>query len=361
MNTSDFDFDLPEELIAQHPSGVRGQDKLMLLGRNNGDVQHFMMDNLPELIQPGTLMVFNNSRVRRARVYGIKETTGRETEFMFLNTIDKDCLIWNTMVKNAKKQKPGMHYKFPDGTIAQIVEHEGNAGTEFRALKFDFPIDENWFEKNGHIPLPPYIKREDNWKDETRYQTVYAKKEVSVAAPTAGLHFTPEILERIKNRGIEIYEVTLHVGAGTFLPVRSEEIENHHMHTESYEIPVDTARKLNQAKQQGKTIIAVGTTSIRTLESASDEKGVLSSLKGDTSIFIYPGYKFKFVDNLLTNFHTPESTLLMLVSALEGKDHIMNAYEHAVKERYRFFSYGDAMFIKGQCSLAKSRSLPLPL
>ena len=226
-----------------------------------------------------------------------------------------------------------------------MIEKENDDGT--RDVRFDSDIDESFFQTLGHVPLPPYIKREDNWKDENRYQTIYAKKEGSVAAPTAGLHFTPEIMEKIKERGIKIYEVTLHVGAGTFLPVRSEEIENHHMHTESYEISPETAEELNKAKREGKTIVAVGTTSIRTLESASDENGVLTSLKGDTSIFIYPGYKFKFVDNLLTNFHTPESTLLMLVSALAGKDHILTSYRHAVEEKYRFFSYGDAMFIKG--------------
>ena len=230
MLTSDFNFDLPEELIAQHPSGVRGQDKLMLLNRVTGEVEHHMMDDLPDLIEPGTLMVFNNSRVRRARVYGIKETTGRETEFMFLNTIDKECCIWNTMVKSAKKQKPGMHYKFPDGTVATIIEHEGNAGTEFRALKFDFAINEDWFERNGHIPLPPYIRRGDTEEDSERYQNVYATDTGSAACPTAGLHFTQEMLARLDAKGIERCFVTLHVGLGTFLPVREENIENHKMH-----------------------------------------------------------------------------------------------------------------------------------
>lgn len=357
MNTSDFNFDLPEELIAQHPSGVRGQDKLMLLGRKNGEIQHFMMDDLPKLIQPGTLMVFNNSRVRRARVYGIKETTGRETEFMFLNTIDKDCLIWNTMVKNAKKQKPGMNYKFPDGTVAQIIEHEGNLGTEFRALKFDFPIDENWFEKNGHIPLPPYIKRGDTEEDSERYQNVYANMTGSAACPTAGLHFTNEMLSRLDECGIDRAFVTLHVGLGTFLPVRESQIEKHKMHEEWYTISNETATKINNAKKEGRPVLAVGTTSVRTLESAAQKIIKNGGIPGknaewiqagtsSTSIFMYPGYDFQVVDQMFTNFHTPESTLIMLVSAFAGRENILNAYNTAVLNKYRFFSYGDCMFIK---------------
>ena len=268
-------------------------------------------------------------------------------EFLFLGKNSDGS--WKAMVTKSKRQKKGKRFVWKDSEgkayVYAVIEKENDDGT--RDVRFDSDIDESFFQTLGHVPLPPYIKREDNWKDENRYQTIYAKKEGSVAAPTAGLHFTPEIMEKIKERGIKIYEVTLHVGAGTFLPVRSEEIENHHMHTESYEISPETAEELNKAKREGKTIVAVGTTSIRTLESASDENGVLTSLKGDTSIFIYPGYKFKFVDNLLTNFHTPESTLLMLVSALAGKDHILTSYRHAVEEKYRFFSYGDAMFIKG--------------
>ena len=362
MLTSDFNFDLPEELIAQHPSGVRGQDKLMLLGRATGKVEHHMMDDLPSLIQPGTLMIFNNSRVRRARVYGIKETTGRETEFMFLNTIDKECCIWNTMVKSAKKQKPGMRYTFPDGTIATIIEHEGNAGTEFRALKFDFAINEEWFEKNGHIPLPPYIRREDTDEDSERYQNVYATDTGSAACPTAGLHFTKDMLDRLDKAGIERRFVTLHVGLGTFLPVREENIENHKMHEEWYTIPKETADAINKAKREGRPILAVGTTSVRTLESAA-QKCLLESKKAQavnkddnaqkewlnpgtssTSIFMYPGYKFKVVDQMFTNFHTPESTLIMLVSAFAGRENILSAYKTAVENRYRFFSYGKSSF-----------------
>ena len=360
MLTSDFNFDLPQELIAQHPSGVRGQDKLMLLNRVTGQVEHHMMDDLPDLIEPGTLMVFNNSRVRRARVYGIKETTGRETEFMFLNTIDKECCIWNTMVKSAKKQKPGMKYKFPDGTVAQIVEHEGNAGPEFRARKFDFAINEDWFERNGHIPLPPYIRRGDTDEDSERYQNVYATDTGSAACPTAGLHFTNEMLARLDAKGIERVFVTLHVGLGTFLPVREENIENHKMHEEWYTIPVETAEAINKAKREGRPVLAVGTTSVRTLESAGRSLRELTEFSSktreqnewvragtsSTSIFMYPGYEFKVVDKMFTNFHTPESTLIMLVSAFAGREHILSAYKQAVENKYRFFSYGDCMFIR---------------
>lgn len=346
MKTSDFNFDLPQELIAQHPSGVRGQDKLMLLGRENGVVEHFSMSDLPNLITPDTLMVFNNSKVRRARVYGIKETTGRETEFMFLNQIDKDCFVWNTMVKSAKKQKSGMRYTFPDGTVGTIIDEKGNEGTEFRALKFDFAIDEAWFERNGHIPLPPYIKREDTDEDSERYQNVYARETGSAACPTAGLHFTEDMLARLDEKGIERVFVTLHVGLGTFLPVREDDIENHKMHEEIFTVPKETADKINQAKKEGRPILAVGTTSVRTLESASDEDGFVKAGTNSTCIFMYPGYKFKVVNQMFTNFHTPESTLIMLVSAFAGKDNILNAYKTAVEKRYRFFSYGDCMLIK---------------
>ena len=355
MKTSDFNFDLPQELIAQHPSGIRGQDKLMLLNRETGQVEHHVMDDLPSLIPQNALMVFNNSRVRRARVYGIKETTGRETEFMFLNTIDKECCTWNVMVKRAKKQKPGMHYKFPDGTVGTIIDHEGNAGTEFRAMHFDFAVDEDWFERNGHIPLPPYIKRGDTEEDSERYQNVYADQTGSAACPTAGLHFTENMLKRLDDAGIERCFVTLHVGLGTFLPVREEEIENHKMHEEWFSIPLETARKINEAKKAGRPILAVGTTSVRTLESAAQQLLQKSDKAPDewvragtssTHIFMYPGFEFKVVDKMFTNFHTPESTLIMLVSAFAGREHILEAYKKAVENKYRFFSYGDAMFIR---------------
>ena len=347
MLTKDFYFDLPDSLIAQEPSEKRGADRLLVLDKNSGEYKDMMMSDFPSLLPENSVLVVNNSKVRKARTYAESVETGGVVEFLFLGKNSNGS--WKAMVTKSKRQKKGKRFVWKDSEgkayVYAVIEKENDDGT--RDVRFDSDIDESFFQTLGHVPLPPYIKREDNWKDENRYQTIYAKKEGSVAAPTAGLHFTPEIMEKIKERGIKIYEVTLHVGAGTFLPVRSEEIENHHMHTESYEISPETAEELNKAKREGKTIVAVGTTSIRTLESASDENGVLTSLKGDTSIFIYPGYKFKFVDNLLTNFHTPESTLLMLVSALAGKDHILTSYRHAVEEKYRFFSYGDAMFIKG--------------
>ena len=347
MLTKDFYFDLPDSLIAQEPSEKRGEDRLLVLDKNSGEYKDMMMSDFPSLLPENSVLVVNNSKVRKARTYALSVETGGVVEFLFLGKNSDGS--WKAMVTKSKRQKKGKRFVWKDSEgkayVYAVIEKENEDGT--RDVRFDNDIDESFFQTIGHVPLPPYIKREDNWKDENRYQTIYAKKEGSVAAPTAGLHFTPEIMEKIKERGIKIYEVTLHVGAGTFLPVRSEEIENHHMHTESYEISPETAEELNKAKREGKTIVAVGTTSIRTLESASDENGVLTSLKGDTSIFIYPGYKFKFVDNLLTNFHTPESTLLMLVSALAGKDHILTSYRHAVEEKYRFFSYGDAMFIKG--------------
>lgn len=346
MLLKEFDFNLPEELIAQHPSGIRGQDKLMLLNRKTGETEHHNMSDLPDLILPGTLMIFNNSKVRRARCYGIKETTGREQEFMFLNQIDSTGNTWNTMVKGAKKQKPGMRYTFPDGTTGTIIEREENTGTEFRALRFESPVTEEWFEKNGHIPLPPYIKREDTEEDSERYQNIYAKETGSAACPTAGLHFTEEMLSRLSEKGIERDFVTLHVGLGTFLPVREEKIEDHKMHEEVFTVSEATAEKINQAKKEGRPVLAVGTTSVRTLESACDENGIVKAGTSSTHIFMYPGYRFKVIDQMFTNFHTPESTLIMLVSAFAGREHILNAYRTAVENRYRFFSYGDAMFIR---------------
>lgn len=346
MLLKEFDFNLPEELIAQHPSGIRGQDKLMLLNRKTGETEHHNMSDLPDLILPGTLMIFNNSKVRRARCYGIKETTGREQEFMFLNQLDSTGNTWNTMVKGAKKQKPGMRYTFPDGTTGTIIERKENTGTEFRALRFESPVTEEWFEKNGHIPLPPYIKREDTEEDSERYQNIYAKETGSAACPTAGLHFTEEMLSRLSEKGIERDFVTLHVGLGTFLPVREEKIEDHKMHEEVFTVSEATAEKINQAKKEGRPVLAVGTTSVRTLESACDENGIVKAGTSSTHIFMYPGYRFKVIDQMFTNFHTPESTLIMLVSAFAGREHILNAYRNAVENRYRFFSYGDAMFIR---------------
>lgn len=351
MKLSDFNFELPEELIAQKPSGIRGQDKLMFLNRTTGEVQHLSMDDLPDLISPDTLMVFNNSKVRRSRCYGIKLSEkegqgGREQEFMFLNQMTQEGNLWHTMVKGAKKVKAGNCYRFTDGSVGTVVQKEGDEGSEFRTLEFNMRLDDDWFLRNGHIPLPPYIRREDDDTDSERYQTVYAKETGSSACPTAGLHFTEEMFSRLDKKGIERVFLTLHVGLGTFLPVRTQNIEEHKMHEEVYTIPFDVADKINKAKKEGRPILAVGTTSVRTLESASDENGFVKGGSSSTHIFMYPGYRFKCVDQMFTNFHTPESTLIMLVSAFAGREHILEAYSEAVKERYRFFSYGDCMLIK---------------
>ena len=346
MKTSDFYFDLPQELIAQKPSGERGEDKLMLLSRADGKVEHHVMADLPDLVEPGTLMIFNNSRVRRSRCYGIKKSSGREQEFMFLKQLSDSGDTWHTMVKGAKKVRVGNVFQFPDGSEGTIIENPDDEGSEFRTIRFPFCIDEDWFERNGHIPLPPYIRREDTENDAERYQTIYAKETGSAACPTAGLHFTESLLQKLKDKNIDLEWITLHVGLGTFLPVRVEQIEDHKMHEEVYTVPYDVAEKINKAKKEGRPILAVGTTSVRTLESACDENGIVKGGTGSTHIFMYPGYRFKVVDQMFTNFHTPESTLIMLVSAFAGRESILNAYQMAVEEKYRFFSYGDAMLIK---------------
>ncbi len=361
MLTKDFYFDLPDELIAQHPSTVRGDDKLMVLSRSSGTVTHKAMKDLADLIEPNVLMVFNNSKVRRSRTYAEKisqnpneQKSSKPVEFLVLENVTGEHTTteqWRCMVKNAKKQKVGNEYRFLDGTIGTIVENEHDIGTEFRTLSFLLPngetkLTESWFEKNGHIPLPPYIKRDDDDNDGERYQNVYAKETGSAACPTAGLHFTNELLEILQSKGVEIAYITLHVGLGTFLPVRAEKIEEHTMHREYYEITKECAEKINKAKSDGKKILAVGTTSVRALESSwdSEKKCIIPGTKS-TAIFIRPGYKFNTVDQLFTNFHTPESTLLMLVSAFAGKEEIFDAYKNAIEHKYRFFSYGDAMLI----------------
>lgn len=360
MKTSDFYFDLPEELIAQKPSGVRGEDKLMVLERATGNVTHCAMQDLPDLIEPGTLMIFNNSKVRRSRCYGIKQVAqkdgsvvdGKEQEFMFLTQLSPDLHTWHTMVKGAKKVKEGANYRFPDGSVGVIQSLGNDEGSEFRTISFECPLDDDWFLRNGHIPLPPYIKREDDDTDSERYQNVYAKETGSSACPTAGLHFTEDMLARLQAKGIEIAYVTLHVGLGTFLPVRAENIEDHKMHEEVYSVPPETAGKIARAKREGRTVLAVGTTSVRTLESAAVADGTVpggwrvQAGAGSTHIFMYPGYQFKVVEKMFTNFHTPESTLIMLVSAFAGREHILAAYQNAVEHKYRFFSYGDAMLIQ---------------
>jgi len=294
------------------------------------------------LLAPGTLLVFNDSRVRKARLYGVSRETGAEVEFLLLERLGEG--VWRTMVKRAKRRRIGSRYLFGDGgeepIEAVITAEEG----EFRLLRFDRDIDDGWLDRQGHVPLPPYIRRPDVAADDERYQTVYARRVGSAAAPTAGLHFTGELLDKLAKRGIESAFVTLHVGLGTFLPVRSGRLEDHVMHEEAYHISEATVGAVEKARAEGRPIVAVGTTSVRTLESAWQD-GHLKSGEGRTSIFIYPGYTFRLVDALFTNFHTPESTLLMLVSAFAGRDLIMEAYAEAVREQYRFFSYGDAMYI----------------
>lgn len=360
MKTRDFYFDLPEELIAQKPSGVRGEDKLMVLDRTTGAVEHCRMQDLPDLIEPGTLMIFNDSKVRRSRCYGIKQVVekdgsvsdGKEQEFMFLTQLSPDLQTWHVMVKGAKKVREGARYRFTDGSIGVIQALGSDEGTEFRTIHFETACDDDWFGRNGHIPLPPYIKREDDDTDSERYQNVYARETGSSACPTAGLHFTEAMLSRLSEKGIDIAYVTLHVGLGTFLPVRAEQIEDHKMHEEVYSVPLETAEKIARAKREGRPVLCVGTTSVRTLESAAvPDESIPGGWRvapgaGSTHIFMYPGYQFKVVEKMFTNFHTPESTLIMLVSAFAGKDHIMSAYRQAVENRYRFFSYGDAMLIR---------------
>jgi len=352
MKTSDFSFHLPECLIAQFPPEKRGQSRLMTLDRVTGKHTHRMTEELPEILigsefigKDGRppLLVFNNTKVRKARLIGVSEETGAKVEFLLVEKFKDGS--WKTIVKHAKRRRPISYYLFYDKTGARIARAKIILGiNEFRILEFENPITEDWLEKHGHIPLPPYIKREDAPSDASRYQTIYAKETGSSAAPTAGLHFTKEILDSLCANGIESVFVTLHVGMGTFYPVRSENIEDHPMHSEPFSIDENTAQKINEAKAEGRKIIAVGTTSARTLESAWSEGKIVSG-EGSTSIFIYPGYKFKITDALFTNFHTPESTLLMLVSAFAGRELILESYAEAVREGYHFFSYGDAMLI----------------
>lgn len=345
MTIKEYSFDLPEHLIAQTPVDRRGTDRLLVLDKQTGTIIDEQMTNFSSYIEKGSVLVINNSKVRKARVYAVSET-GSRVEFLFLEeNLDHS---WNVMVTKTKKQHVGKHYTFSDAQGSYVrtgcIIKANDDGT--RTIRFDQILDEMFFKKLGHVPLPPYIKRDDSFADENRYQTVYAQKEGSVAAPTAGLHFTDEILASIRDKGCTIVAVTLHVGPGTFLPVRTENLEDHHMHYESYEISQESARIINEAKAQGRKIVATGTTSVRTLESAfNTETGLLEHGQGRTNLFIRPPYAFKIVDQLLTNFHTPESTLLVLVSTFAGKELIDKAYRHAVSESYRFFSYGDAMFI----------------
>jgi S-adenosylmethionine:tRNA ribosyltransferase-isomerase len=344
MKINDFYFDLPDGLIAQYPPAERGMGRLMVMDRKKGRLDHRMVRDLPSLLEKGTVAVFNNSRVRKARIFGVSEASGAMAEFLLLKKLDD--LSWQVLAKRSKRRRPGDRYVFDDA-CAEVMPPAETAGSKgILALRFDRPIDDAWLDIHGHVPLPPYIKRKDTKDDSERYQTVYAGEHGSAAAPTAGLHFTEGLLEELRNAGVEITFVTLHVGLGTFLPVRTENIEEHRMHEESYIIDEESALCIERAKIEGRKILAVGTTCCRVLESAwLDSEGRLTRGEGSTSIFIYPGFDFRVVDELFTNFHTPFSTLLMLVSAFAGRDFILDSYREAVKEGYRFFSYGDACLI----------------
>ena len=341
MDVKDFDYELPEELIAQDPLKKRDDSRLMILNRETGEIRHSIFHEIIHELEPGDCLVVNNTRVIPARLYGVKKDTGAAIEVLLLKR--KSDNIWETLVKPGKKCRPGTVIDFGEGrltgTVIDVVE-EGN-----RLIEFSYEgIFEEVLDALGEMPLPPYITHK--LEDKNRYQTVYAKYDGSAAAPTAGLHFTDELLQKIREKGIDIAEVTLHVGLGTFRPVKVDKIEEHHMHSEFYMISQEAADKINRAKASGHRVICVGTTSCRTVESAADENGHLAECSGWTEIFIYPGYRFKVLDALITNFHLPQSTLVMLVSALAGREHILNAYKEAVKEKYRFFSFGDAMLIE---------------
>lgn len=339
MKVSDFKYDLPEELIAQTPIKQRDRSRLMVLNRNKQTIEHKIFKDIIDYLEPGDVLVRNNTKVLPARLYGKKET-GANVEFLLLNNIEGD--IWECIVRPGNKLHVGTKVVFGEGLLKANILEVMPGGT--RKVQFEYQgIFNEILDQIGLMPLPPYIHEELKEKD--RYQTVYAKYEGSAAAPTAGLHFTPELLEEIQKKGISVANVTLHVGIGTFRPVKEETVENHEMHSEHFYIKQEDADKINQAKQNGKRVIAVGTTSCRVLETIADEKGMVKPTEGDTQIFIYPGYRFKCLDALITNFHLPESTLLMLVSALAGREYIMKAYQQAVKEKYRFFSFGDAMLI----------------
>ena len=337
----DFYFDLPEELIAQDPLTDRSSSRLLVLDKESGAVEHHIFKEIIDYLEPGDCLVLNNTKVIPARLIGNKEDTGAAIEVLLLKHLEDGT--WETLVKPGKKARPGARIVFGDGLLTAEVEdimEEGN-----RKIRFEYEgVFEEILDRLGEMPLPPYITHK--LQDKNRYQTVYAKYEGSAAAPTAGLHFTPELLEALERKGVNLAYVTLHVGLGTFRPVKEDNLLNHHMHTEYYQVSSEAAEMINRAKTDGHRVICVGTTSCRTIESAADENGHLEETSGDTSIFIYPGYKFKVLDGLITNFHLPESTLVMLVSALAGREHVLAAYEEAIKEHYRFFSFGDAMFIR---------------
>ncbi|KGN03470.1 S-adenosylmethionine tRNA ribosyltransferase [Clostridium novyi A str. 4570] len=341
MKVKDFDFYLPQELIAQHPMEKRDESRLMVVDRKSGQIEHKIFRDILGYLNEGDCLVLNNTRVLPARLIGEKENTGGKIEFLLLRRIEGDT--WETLVKPGKKAKIGARFVFGSGELKAEVKSMGEDGS--RIIEFEYEgIFEEVLDKLGQMPLPPYIT--ERLEDKERYQTVYSKEKGSAAAPTAGLHFTEELLKEIKEKGIKIAFVTLHVGLGTFRPVKVENIEEHHMHSEYYTMSKETADIINNTKENGGKIIAVGTTSCRTLETIGDENGKVRETSGWTDIFMYPGYKFKVVDRLITNFHLPQSTLLMLVSAFSSRENIMNAYKEAVENKYRFFSFGDAMFLK---------------
>ena len=340
MKVTEFDYELPEELIAQTPIKKRDESRLMVLNRKEQTIEHKIFKDIIDYLKPGDVLVRNNTKVIPARLYGRKET-GAKVEFLLLNNIEGD--IWESIVRPGNKLHVGTKVIFGDGILEAEILEVMPGGTRKVEFKYDGIFNEI-LDKIGLMPLPPYIHERLKKKD--RYQTVYAKYDGSAAAPTAGLHFTPELLEKIQEKGVEIANVTLHVGIGTFRPVKEDTVEAHKMHSEHFYIKQEDVEKINKAKQEGRRVIAVGTTSCRVLESIADENtGMVKPIEDDTEIFIYPGYKFKCIDGLITNFHLPQSTLLMLVSALAGKEYIMKAYKEAVKEKYRFFSFGDAMLI----------------
>ncbi len=340
MKTSDFYFDLPERLIAQTPIEPRDASRLMRLDKKTGKISHHHFYDIEDMLEPGDCLILNNSRVLPARLYGEKEETGAQVEFLLLENKGND--LWEALAGPGKRAKKGSRFSFGDGRLRCIVEDVLDDGN--RLLRFQYEgVFFSVLDEVGQMPLPPYIK--EKLQDRERYQTVYAKDRGSAAAPTAGLHFTPELLERLSRKGVRLGFVTLHVGLGTFRPVNTQEITDHKMHSEHYYMPKETASLIHETKEKGKRVIAVGTTSCRTIESVAQKEKCFRESEGWTDIFIYPGYCFQGIDGLITNFHLPESTLIMLVSALAGREHVLHAYETAVKENYRFFSFGDAMLV----------------
>lgn len=341
MDVSQFDFDLPEQLIAQTPLAERSKSRLLVLDRGTGEIRHRRFPDIVELLQPGDTLVLNDSKVIPARLIGSKAGTGAKIELLLLKQLDDDR--WETLVKPAKRVQAGTKVMFGEGELVAMAEEETDvAGGRVFRLQYDGVLMEI-LDALGQMPLPPYIK--EQLDDPSRYQTVYARHPGSAAAPTAGLHFTPELLERVERKGVHLAKITLHVGLGTFRPVMVDQVEEHRMHAEYYEMSEEAAEAIRQAKEGGKRVVAVGTTSCRALEAIANEKGTIQAASGWTDIFIYPGYEFRAVDALLTNFHLPKSTLVMLVSAFASRDQILKSYREAIREQYRFFSFGDAMFI----------------